>query len=96
MLFWRRAARLPAQWLRWDGTGWQLLTADVAEELDTPAVQIDLSHAVLLRARRPGRRPVWLPLERRDAPATWHRLRVVLSQPLRSTQPASRSDGVAA
>jgi hypothetical protein len=94
LLFWRLAARRPAQRLRWDGTGWQLLSADVAEELNVPAVQIDLSHAVLLRARRPGCRPVWLPLERRDAPVTWHRLRVALNQPSRSTQAAPRSDGV--
>ncbi len=95
-LLWRHGARRPVQRLRWDGTGWQVLTGDATDELDTPTVQIDLGHALLLRVGRPGRRPVWLPLERRDAPATWHRLRVVLSQPLRPAQPAAQPDGVSA
>jgi hypothetical protein len=94
--FWRHAAKRPQQRLRWDGTGWQLLTGDAAEALGTPTIRIDLGHALLLRARGPSHRPVWLALECRDAPTSWHRLRVVLSQPLRSAQPVSQPDGVMA
>ncbi|WP_329722913.1 hypothetical protein [Ideonella sp.] len=96
VLRWRQAAARPERRLCWDGAGWQLLTAEGTEELDAPAVRIDLGHAMLLRVRGPGRRFAWLPLERRDAPATWHRLRVALSQPLRSTEPASLPGGVTA
>jgi len=97
-LWWRHAARRVEQRLRWDGTGWQMLTGTDAEELGTPVIQIDLGHALLLRARRSGHRLVWLPLERRDAPATWHRLRVALGQPARATSSAATSpaNGVSA
>ena len=90
-LWWRHIARRHEQHLRWDGTGWQMLTGTDAEELGAPVIQIDLGHALLLRARRPGYRSVWLPLERRDAPATWHRLRVALGQPARATSSAATS-----
>ncbi len=91
----RRAARHPGR-LRWTGAAWQHVRADgTAEPLARPVVRIDLGVAMLARADGPGRAATWLPLERRDAPSSWHGLRVALAQ-APADRPTDTMSGAAA
>jgi hypothetical protein len=83
-VFWqdrrRAAARAPVR-LRWTGAAWQSVYADgTVETLARLHVRVDLGVAMLARALGPDRCARWLPLERRDAPSSWHALRVALAQ----------------
>jgi hypothetical protein len=78
---WRRLPPTRERRLRWDGTCWQLRDGIETVDLDAVALRIDLGHAALLSARTPSGREIWLPVERRDARASWHGLRVALGQP---------------
>jgi hypothetical protein len=90
----RLARRRRGEQVRWDGGRWQLMDAKGhAWLLDTPAVELDLDAWMLLRVRQAlDGRTAWLPLQRSDAPRSWHGLRVALSQPP-ARDPASTAGG---
>jgi hypothetical protein len=91
----RRAGQHRGEQLRWDGGRWQLLDAKGhAWHLDMPAIELDLDAWVLLRIRYVlDGRTAWLPLQRSDAPRSWHGLRVALSQQLPREQPGPPAAG---
>jgi hypothetical protein len=93
---WRRLSQARERRFRWDGTVWQLRGDADTVELDQLTLRIDLGHAALLRARTSSGRNIWLPVERRDAPASWHGLRVALSQPQAAGETALPAPGGAA
>jgi hypothetical protein len=63
--------------LIWTGAEWFLEQESTMTAIAHPGIHFDGQHGLLLRAR-PGRRAVWLWVERSANPARWHALRCAL------------------